>query len=95
MIKTKTIASLVCLVSLVLFSGCAAGNGAVTVVSNPVRIPANLLTPLQHPVIVEYPVTVSVLLITISRYEALVDKANDRFEEIIFIQDVISLEENK
>lgn len=85
---------MILLIFLTILSGCAS-TAAPVVTHNPVRIPANLLTPIPHPVILDYPVTVNILLITISQYEALLDKANDRFEEIYFIQDIISLEENK
>lgn len=73
------------LLPLIILCGCSTAT-SVQVISNPIRIPANLLTPLPHPIAIDYPYTVNTLLIIISQYEATVDKANDRFEEIIYIQ---------
>jgi len=79
----KKIILTIALTNLILFTGCS--QRTVTVIDNN-HIPANLLTPLAHPIAVR-PYTVNMLLIIISQYEAVVDKANDRFAEIIFIQD--------
>lgn len=78
----------VLIISLVLLGlcGCTASRD-IQINSNPISVPLSLLTPLQHPVATGYPHTVNTLLITINQYEALVDRANNRFEEIIYIQE--------
>lgn len=57
------------------------------VVSNTIRVPKYLLIPLEHPVSYSHPYTVEDLIIIISEYESVVEKANDRFIEINYIQD--------
>lgn len=83
--KMKKIIKYFYLLPLITLCGCSTAAN-VKVVNNPIKIPANLLTPLPHPMATDYPYTVNTLLIIISQYEATVDKANDRFEEITYIQ---------
>lgn len=81
----------ICLVLLMLCLCSCTTQRDVQIINNPIKVPASLLTPLSHPIVSDYPYTVNTLLIIISQYETMVDKANDRFGEIIFIQS----EENK
>lgn len=67
-----------------LLQGC--GHSQTVIKNNTIRIPDNLIAELQHPIATDYPYTVHTLLIIISQYEALIEKANDRFREIKIIQ---------
>lgn len=62
-------------------TGCALSSRVV-----PQRVPSNLLVPIVHPEVTEYPVTVETLLAVIGQYGMKLEEANDRFTEIQFIQ---------
>lgn len=53
---------------------------------NTTRVPEYLLAPIPHPVVGDTICTVEDLLLIIRQYDDKLEVANDRFEEIRFIQ---------